>query len=338
MPAASVALDIGTYSIKAIRAKAGAKVNVERVVEVFNETGIALPTDDASVAKLGQMIDAVFNDNELPRTDVRLALPETVVSTKVISIPPLSDAELASAIGWQAEQHIPIPPEELSLEYQVLHRPEKKEDAQMRVLLVGTRKRMVERFIGMFNEIGIEPTLLETQILAIMRSLQFTQEDPTTLIAHMGSSSMNLAIVHKGELQFVISHMNGGQMLTKALETSIGLDAAQAEQYKRSYGLDGSQFQGKVRDALLPPVNMLLTEVRKSVQFFINQNPQETVQRVVLSGGTSMLPSLVQHITNELGVEVLIASPFSGVEGAVPENVNPPAMSVCMGLLQREET
>lgn len=334
MPA--VALDIGTYSIKAIRAKTGKKIEVERVVEVFNESGIALPTDDASVAKLGQFVDSVFSDNDLPRTDVRLALPETVVSTKIIQIPPLSDAELASAIGWQAEQHIPIPPEELSLEYQVLYRPEKKEDAQMRVLLVGTRKRMVERYVGMFNEIGIEPTLLETHVLAVMRSLQFTPEDPTTLIAHIGSSSMNLAIVHNAELQFVISHMNGGQMLTKALETAIGLDAAQAEQYKRSYGLDGTQFQGKVKDALLPPVNMLLTEIRKSVQYFINEHPQESVQRVVLSGGSAMLPSLVQHITNELGVEVLISSPFAGVEGQIPDTVNHPAMSVCMGLLQRE--
>lgn len=334
MPA--VALDIGTYSIKAVHAKPGKVVEVQRVVEVFNETGIALPTDDASVAKLKELLDSFFGDNELPRNDVRLSLPETIISTKVINIPPLSDAELASAIGWQAEQHIPIPPEELSLEYQVLYRPEKRENKQMRVLLVGTRKRMVERYVAMFNEIGIEPSLLETQIISVIRSLQFTQEDPTTLIAHIGSSSMNLSIVMAGELKFVISQMNGGQMLTKALETSIGLDSAQAEQYKRSYGLDGSQFQGKVKEALLPAMNMLLAEIRKSVQFFVNQNPQDTVQRIVLSGGTALLPGIVQHITNELGVEVLIASPFSGAKGQVPENVNHPAMSVCMGLLQRE--
>lgn len=334
MPA--VALDIGTYSIKAIKGKLGKQVAVERVVEVFNDTGIALPTDDVSVTKLGVLIDAVFGDNELPKNDVRLALPETVVSTKVISIPPLSDAELASAIGWQAEQHIPIPPEELSLEYQVLYRPTKKEDAQMRVLLIGTRKRLVERYITMFNEIGIEPTLLETHMISVIRSLQFSPQDPTTLIAHIGSSSMNLGVVHMGELQFVLSHMNGGQMLTKALETSIGLDLAQAEQYKRSYGLDGTQFQGKVKDALLTPVNLLLGEIRKSVQFFINQFPQSTVQRVVLSGGTAMLPGLVQHVTNELGVEVLVSAPFAGTTGTIPETVNHPSMGVCMGLLQRE--
>jgi len=125
-------------------------------------------------------------------------------------------------------------------------------------------------------------------------------------------------------------------MLTKALEASIGLDASQAEQYKRSYGLDGNQFQGKVKDALLPAMNMLISEIRKSVQFFVNQNPQEVVQRIVLSGGTALLPGIVQHITNELGVEVLVSSPFTGIEGEIPENVNHPAMSVCMGLLQRE--
>jgi type IV pilus assembly protein PilM len=332
----SVALDIGTYSIKAIRGKAGSKVNVERVVEVFNESGVALPTDDAASAKLGGILDAVLTDNDLSRSDVRLSLPETAVSTKIISIPPLSDAELASAIGWQAEQYIPIPPEELSLEYQVLYRPTKKEDAPMRVLLIGTRKLLVERYVNMFNEMGIEPSLLETQMISIMRSLQFSPEDPTTVLAHIGSSNMSVAVINAAELQFVISHMNGGQMLTKALETSIGLDIAQAEEYKRSYGLDGSQFQGKVRDALTTPVNMLLGEIRKSIQFYTNQNPQQPVQRIVMSGGTAMLPGLVQHITNELGVEVLISSPFAGATGEIPENINHPAMSVCMGLLQRE--
>ena len=71
MPA--VALDIGTYSIKAVHTKTGKTTEVLRVAEVFNETGIALPTDDASVTKLGELLDSFFGDNDLPRDDVRLA-------------------------------------------------------------------------------------------------------------------------------------------------------------------------------------------------------------------------------------------------------------------------
>jgi type IV pilus assembly protein PilM len=332
----ALALDIGTYSIKAISGTPGAVVGIKRVAEVFNSTGIAVPTDEATMEKLGGILEAMIRDYSLPRTDVRLSLPETVVSTKVISIPPLSDAELASAIGWQAEQHIPIPPEELSLQYQVLYRPPRGEKAMMRVMLVGTRKRLVERYVEMLNNLGIEPSIIETQVLSVVRSLQFEAADPTTMVAHLGAASMNLGIVHQGELQFVLSHMNGGQLLTKTLEQGVGLDPTQAEQYKRTYGLDETQFQGKVRQTLLPAVQMLVNEMRKAAQFFVSQNHQGAVHRIVLSGGATLLPGLVQYITAEIGAEVLVAAPFTRITGQVPDTINQPGMSVCMGLLMRE--
>ncbi|MCA9368885.1 MAG: type IV pilus assembly protein PilM [Pseudomonadales bacterium] len=332
----TLVLDIGTYSIKAIAGKAGPKPKIERIAEVFNTTGIAVPTDDVNQDKLINLIESVIVDNDLPRTDVRLSLPESVISSKVIEIPPLSDAELASAIGWQAEQHIPIPPEELALEYQVLYRPPKSEKRPMRIMLIGARKQVVDRYVDMFHALGIEPSLVETHMLSLVRSLMFTAEDPNTMVVHIGASSMNMAVVRQGEIAFVTSHMNGGQLLTKALEKSVGLDQDQAEKYKRTYGLDETQFQGKVAQAILPGIQVLSNEIKKSVQFFGTQFPNESVQRVVLSGGTASMPNLVQFIAQELGTEVLVAAPFTGVEGTVPETINPPAMGVCMGLLLRE--
>ncbi|MBP7768386.1 type IV pilus assembly protein PilM [Candidatus Woesebacteria bacterium] len=334
MPA--VALDIGTYSIKVVHATPGKKPGIKRIAEVFNTIGIALPTDDATQEKLLHVLETTFSDYDLPRNDVRLSIPETVVSTKVISIPPLSDAELASAINWQAEQHIPIPPEELLLEYQVLYRPQRNEKVPMRVLLVGVRKQLMNRFVGMFNQLGIEPTVVETHMLSILRSLNFEKTDPTTLIVHIGASSMNLCLVHEGELRFVLSQLNGGQLLTKSLEQTLGMDSTQSEQYKRTYGLDPAQFQGKVRDALVPATRVLVSELRKAIQFFTSQNPQESVKRVVLCGGSAILPGLVQFITDELGTEVLVAAPFANASGLIPEQVNQPAMVVPMGLLARE--
>jgi type IV pilus assembly protein PilM len=332
----TLALDIGTYSIKAVAGTAGPKPKIERIAEVFNTTSVAVPTDDVNQDKLINLIESVIIDNDLPRTDVRLSLPESVISTKVIEIPPLSDAELASAIGWQAEQHIPIPPEELALEYQVLYRPPKKEKKPMRILLVGARKQVVDRYVDMFHVLGIEPSLVETHMISLIRSLMFSPEDPNTMIVHMGASSMNMSIVKGGELIFVTSHMNGGQLLTKALEQTVGLDQNQAEKYKRTYGIDDSQFQGKVAEALKPGLQVLTAEMKKSIQFFVTQHPTESIQRVVLSGGTAAMPDLVQYVTQELGTEVLVAAPFTGVEGSIPETINPPAMGICMGLLLRE--
>jgi type IV pilus assembly protein PilM len=334
MPA--LAIDLGTYSIKMIHAKPGPKPEILRCVEGFNKLGTSVPTDDAQVEKLASALDAILNDNNLPRKDVRLSLPETVVSTKILALPSLSDAELASAIGWQAEQAIPIPPEELSLEYEVLYRPPKTDKTgQMRVLLVGTRRPVIERYLSVFTLLGIEPTLLETQILSVLRSIQMTNEDPNTMIVQIGAATMQIAMMYHGELNFVYSHLSGGQLLSRALEQGVSLDSEQAEQYKRTYGLDETQFQGKVKEALLPTTKLMLSEVQKAVRFFVSQHPTETVQRIILSGGTAHLPGLVQYVTSELGVEVLIASPFATAQGEVPQ-ANQAIYSVCMGLVMRQ--
>jgi type IV pilus assembly protein PilM len=332
----ALAIDIGTYTIKAISGKPGDKPVIDKVVESFNKTGIVVPTDEPQTEKLVEEIGNLISDHKLATTDVRLSLPESIISTKIITMPRLSDAELSSAIGWQAEQYIPIPPEELTLEYKVLYRPPKNNpNEQMRVLLIGTRKTLVDKFIMTFNYLGIEPTLLETQILSVVRSLQFDTTDPTTLIIHMGANTMTLAVVHEGELAFVFNHMSGSQTLTKALQGSIGLDADQAEQYKRQYGLDETQFQGKVQEALLPAVKVLTDAMQKATRFFINQNPTASIQRVLLSGGGVQLPNLVPHLANTLGAEVLVATPFAASTGNNPE-ANHAAMSVCVGLLNRE--
>lgn len=332
----ALALDIGAYTIKAIAGKPGLKPSIDRVVEVFNPLGVSYPGDEAQVDKLTQQLQTILTDNKLPVTDVRLSLPETLVSTKVISLPSLTDAELASAIGWQAEQHIPIPPEELSVEYQVLYRPAKKDrNILMKVLLIGVRKSVVEKYLSVFSNLGIEPSLLETQMLSIIRSTQFTSADPSTLLVHIGAASMDMSLIFQGQLEFVISHASGGQVLTRSLEQLVGLEPTQAESYKRSYGLDERQFQGKVREALLPSVKIIVNEMQKAIRFFTSQHPEETVRRVLLSGGTAQLPGFAQFITQELGLEVLIAAPFAQASGQIPQ-VNHPALTVDMGLLMRE--
>ncbi|MGD9129900.1 MAG: type IV pilus assembly protein PilM [Candidatus Woesebacteria bacterium] len=332
----TTALDVGTYSFKAIIGKAGKNPQIEKVIEEENETSIAVPNEDAQFEKLREKLSNFFSYNKIPATDLRLSLPETVTATKVILIPPLTDAELASAISWQAEQHIPIPKDDLALEYKVLYRPPKKNrNEQMRVLLVASKKSLVELYTSIFIDMGIEPKILETQALSIMRSLGFDKTDPATAIVHIGAASMSISIVNQGELSFVHSSASGGQGLSKILQQNLGLDAKQAEQYKRSYGLMPDQFQGKVRDALLPAVETLAAEIKKALRFFTNQAPQSPVQRVVLSGGTSQLPGLMEYLGQNLGIEVLLCSPFSVAKGNLPET-NHQAMSVCMGLMMRE--
>ena len=335
MPA--LALDIGNYSLKAVSASAGKKPVVETAVELLNPVGVVIPSDDVQSEKLSQFLSTFFSDNNLPKNDVRLSLPESVVSTKVIEIPPLNDAELASAIGWQAEQHIPIPLEELSLEYEVLYRPSKKEkNVPMRVLMIGVRKEIINKYLNVFLDMGVEPKILETQAVSILRALQFTPEDLSTLVVNLGAATMSMFIVAAGEMKFVFSTLSGGNLLTKTLAQSINLEEVQAEQYKRTYGLNEAQFQGKVREALLPSTDTLIAEMVKAIQFYDHESVQDQIKRVLLCGGSASLPGLVEYVTKKLGVEVLVSAPFATSSGEIPTE-NQPGFTVCMGLIMRED-
>lgn len=335
MPA--TALDIGTYSVKAIAAeRTGAAPQLTRAVEIANPFGIAIPTDDLQMEQLGGLVKNVLADHKLPTNDVRLSLPEAVVSSKVISIPPLTDSELASAIGWQAEQYIPIPKEDLSLQYKILYRPVKGDTkTMMRVLLTGTRKSLVERYVALFTAVGVEPTFLETHILSVLRSLGITKDEPPTLVVNIGAANMDVLAVSEGEILFVFTHNGAGALMTKSLQQIIGLEAEQAEEYKRMYGLDATQFEGKVRNALLPTINTLTAEIQKALRYFSTQFPQGTIQRVVLAGGSSQLPGLIEHLSDGLGIEVLLSAPFATATGEIPA-ANHQAFAVCMGLIMRE--
>jgi len=337
----TTALDIGSYSLKALVGNPGSSPKIDEVIESLNPSGVAVPSDDMAQTKLAKVIGAFFNDYKLPSSNLRLSLPESIISTKVISIPPLSDAELASAIDWQAEQNIPIPPDDLALQYEVIYRPKDRFKKTMQVLLVATRKSIVEKYMIMFENLGIEPTLIETQMLSLIRSLQFVADDEDTMIVDWGGSGISIAVMSGVKLQFVTHHLGGGILLTRTLEKSLGLSHKQAEAYKRTFGLNEKQLEGRIKQALLPVVMEVVDQLKRSMQFYNTNNSQKSVKRIVLAGGGANLLGLVPLITAELGVEVLLASPLSTVktnkEKVNLSQINQTVMGVVAGMMMRSE-
>lgn len=335
----SVGVDIGTYAIKAVELKKkGSSYEVQRAASVLNSIGKVLPVDQKGRAALVEQIYQFFQEYHFPMSGVNIAIPESYVSTKIISMPPLTDAELASAIGWQAEQYIPIPQEKLQLEYQVLFRPSKGSKDNMRVLLVGVEKDVIEQFSTLFVEAGIEIGALETQTLALFRALSFQKPDVPTLFVHIGASAMDFIVCKDGELAFVYSHPNGGALLTRSLERGLGFESQQAEEYKRTYGLNEQQLEGKLYQVMYPVFKSFVGEVQKAVQYFGNEHPGSPVKRIVCSGGTALLPNFIPLLASTLGEEVSLFSPFGNMtmgQGLQVNEGDMPTYSVAVGLALR---
>lgn len=330
------ALDIGSHSIKVVVTKSNKQRTIEKALEVSNPLGLIIPQTDREVAQFTELMANVFHDYKLSQSDVRLSLPEYMVSCKVIEVPMLTDAELASAVGWQAEQVIPIPKDDLSLQYQVLWKPDNKQpEAKMKVLLVGAKRSLVERLNNVFLDLGIEASLLETQLFALIRSLDIHDDDPESIILQMGASSSDIAVVANGLFAFSFSSKNGSQLLNAAIAQSFNLDDAQAESYKCQYGLNPNELEGKLFQVLRPMLDGLVQDLQKTMRFFSQTHPGQTIKRIVTAGGPAAMIGLNEHLSQSLGVEVVTCAPFAQAHGQVPQQ-NQLSFAVSMGLVARE--
>jgi type IV pilus assembly protein PilM len=256
-------------------------------------------------------------------------------------MPVLSDKELANAIYWEAEQYIPVPLDSVTLAWNKLRTfksalPEEK----MQVLLVAAPKELIKRYQTILDLAGLTIVSVETEILAVIRSLITDNNTPTSLVANIGALSTTLGIVQNGLLVFNYSVPLGGMALTRAIASDFGLQAEQAEEYKRVYGLSDKNFGGKVGKAIEPILTSLLTEVKKAMTFYSEKYKNELpISQLLLTGGSASLPGLPVYFAQTLGIESVVANPWKMLNiQKVPQEVEAsgPEFSVAIGLALKE--
>ncbi|QQG43270.1 MAG: type IV pilus assembly protein PilM [Candidatus Daviesbacteria bacterium] len=309
----SIGLDIGFTSIKVVALDLSAKL--PKVISfgsiVSPQPGISSEAD-IELEAVATAIKNLLQAAKIEGNEVTIALPESKIFTRVIDdLPPLTDKELASAITFAAEEFIPLPVSELSLNYQVLSRSKEKTSKTV-VLVVGSPTGLINKYIKVLNLSNLKPKAIETEIIAAARSLVGNNPlSPTTLILQMGASTTDFAAVSHGMIWQTRSIATGGLALTRALAAHLNFELPQAEEYKKTYGLVQDALAGKVFEGLKPVADIIVGETRRVIQSYETKYPQDKIKRVILSGGGSKLPGFVIYFANNLGVEVQDGDPWA---------------------------
>ena len=341
----SVGLDIGTSSIKVV-ALAKEKDSFKLVslgTIVSPQPGMSSDAD-ADLESLANFIKQLFAAARIDMKDVTVALPEARVFTRVIDdLPFLTDSELTSAMRYAADEFIPMSLADVNLNWQILIRSDSKEkDAKTVVLVIASPKRVVAKYIRVLELAGINPRALETETIAVTRSLAGSNPfSPSTLIMQFGATTTDFAATSKGLIWFTRSISTGGMALTRALAQAFNFEVNQAEQYKKIYGLSEAQLEGKVFEALKPIVDIIASEGKRVIQAFEAKYPQNPIKRVVVSGGGAKMPGLVIYLANIFGLEVQEADPWYSIvreKDSVAKLVqDAPLYSIAVGLALRED-
>lgn len=337
----SVGIDIGSRSVKVVELeKQGAK-HVLKGSGIVGYSGI--PIEDVGgekeLSQLAVIIKKLFNEAKISKSEVVLSLPEKQVFTRVISFPMLSDQEIDSAVKWEAEQYVPIPSSDAVTNHMIIERRETATPPEVLVLLVATQKKIVEKYVSLLNMAGLSAAAIESELIAVTRSL--APIDQTVMLVDLGATSTDIGISRNGNLVFSRSIPTAGDALTRAVAQNIGVEGPQAEEYKKTYGLNQEQLEGKVKQALDPVFKMILDEIKKALHYYQSEEKGTKPTQIIITGGSSGLPGLIPMLSTQLNTEVIVGNPFAKitVEPEVLKQIAnyTPLYSVAAGLALREE-
>lgn len=337
---AMVGIDIGSKTIKIVEVE-GQNGNYSLIssgIVGYSGNTIDKMVDDKEMSGLAQVIKKLKTEAGINSKDIVLSIPEPQVFTRTIKFPLLTDAEISSAVKWESEQYIPIPINEAIIQHTVLQRNETSSPPGVVVLLVAAPRAVVEKYTKVIQLAGLNPVAVETELMALTRAL--APVNSTVLLVDLGASSTDIAIAKNSLLSFSRSIPIAGEAFTRAVSQGLGVTALQAEEYKKTYGLEATQLEGKVRGVLDPILRIVVDEIKKAVSYYQSEEKGEAPGALIISGGTSGMPEIISMLSKLLGMEVSIANPFAKLkmDPETSKKLAPyaPLYSIAVGLALRE--
>lgn len=330
-------LDIGTNAIRLVKLSGGPEkytLDAFGVAEV--PPGLTQSDSKLDMQKVAKIIQELVESTGVSTKNVVAAIPGTSVFNAVVKLPPMSQSELAKAIEYQAEQNIPLKLEDVKYDWQVIKQdPNTKE---LTVMIIAAARSKVNSIMELFSYTDLNVLALETATVAMARSF-FVPTDPLVLLLDIGSNTTEIGIIENGILSQTRSFPLAGFAMDRAISKQLGLEMSQAEQFKQKFGLAQDKLEGQVFKAIEPTLKSILDESIRSMKFYQEQ-ANKSVERIVLTGGSSRLPLLPQFIKAYTGAEVIVGTPWSKVtyRSEYNDKINElaPEFGTAVGLAMRD--
>ncbi|MGB8694994.1 pilus assembly protein PilM [Acinetobacter sp.] len=308
-----IGVDISSTSVKLLElsVKNGNRYWVESYALVPLPEGSVVEKNILNPEAVGEALEKAFNLANTQSTVAALAIPTSMVITKTIEMDTdMTDDEREVQIRMDAEQYIPFPLDEASLDFEVL--PERLANPnRVNVLLVATRLENVEARSEVLELAGLTPKIADVESFAIENAYQvFSDTLPmgvnTVGILDIGHTMTTLSVMQNNKVIYTREQVFGGKQLTQEIQNRYGLSFDEAGRAKKSRSLPDDYDI----EVLEPYLEAVVQQAARSLQFFFSSSQFNEIDHILLAGGNANIPGLAKLLQQKLGYRVTIANPF----------------------------
>jgi type IV pilus assembly protein PilM len=313
-----IGLDIGSSAIKAVELKSAGKSY--RVVAFGSEPVPPESIVDGAIidsATVATAIRRVFETNkQFKAKDVCASLSGNAVIVKKITLPVMTESELAESIYWEAEQYIPFDIQDVNLDYQILD-PGTGPDSRgsMEVMLVAAKKEKIGGYTGVIAQAGRTPVIVDVDAFALQNAYEANygfEPGHVVVLMNAGASAININILQGDQAVFTRDISMGGNAYTEAVQKELALPFDSAEQLKKGIPVDGATFED-AQPILHAVTENVLLEIQKTFDFFKATSSSEQMDRIMLSGGASRVDGFREMLSDRFNAPVEEFDPFRAV-------------------------
>lgn len=320
----SFGLDVSAGSLKVMQLH---RKKQHYAVKAFSETVLPkglIINDAVSDAKtfnflLKQTLDKP-SFGKIDTNFVVASLPESKSFVRVIQIPRMSEAEAESAVPYEAESFIPMPIDQVYLDWQKIgdtgdpsRLGSRAEADKMNILIIASPKEFVDKYLEVLDKSGLKPAALEVESQSCRRAVVAPDSQETFLIVELNALRSSLIMIEDGNLQFTSTIPIAGNSFTESIARSLGVAGAKAEDIKKKVGLSNTAEYPNIKTALLPILNNLTAEIKNILKFH-SEHSAKQVSRVLLTGGSARLINLAEFLGEQLAdtgvVKTELANPW----------------------------
>jgi type IV pilus assembly protein PilM len=312
-------LDISSSSVKLVELghdKAGNLVLEHCAIEPLERGWIS----DGNIEKFDEVAEAVrrlLKKSGTTTKNVAMALPPSAVITKKITLPGgMSDQELEMQVEAEANQYIPFPLDEVSLDFCIVG-PSVSSVGDIDVLIAASRREKVQDIQGLAEAAGLKPVIVDVESYAsrlatgrLIANLPNQGLGSIVALFEVGALTTSMQVIRNDEVLYDRDQAFGGAQLTQLIVRQYGFSLEEAESKKRSGELP-DDYESSV---LRPFVDSMVQEIGRALQFFFTSTPHNKVDYVMLAGGSAALPGLTAAVTQQTTFACSVVNPFEGME------------------------
>ena len=338
-----IGLDIGSTSVRLLQLSShGSGYRIDHfAIEPLGE-GVVVDKVVQDVEAISNAIKRALKASGTRAKSCAIAVSGSAVFTKIISLPAdLAAADVESQVQIEANQYVPYPLDEVSLDFEVLG-PSARNADLIDILLAASKSENVESQQDAIDAAGLKAKIVDVEAFAIANAFELIRKrdgvnrSEAVGLFDIGYDLTTLLVIKGGQVIYTRDHPFGGHQLLEEIQRRYDMTAEQASFFERN-----EDAPDDFEEEVLEPFQLnVVHQISRALQFYASSNEYSNIGTIYLSGGTASLKGLAPMVQQELGMTTRIADPVTGMEvssnvavTALKRNAN--NLMIAMGLALR---